>query len=140
MDFFVNTLFTDLGATAEHVGELEPAFVMRRQVGHASPALPRVFDAATGGVLSAEANQIDFKNSPVELYFFDSAPAARRELPAARRELAEVELGPGSGVGAGGSVIYVERGPVFANALEAINTCLRQHGGKPISWPRQVFR
>ena len=32
-----------------------------------------------------------------------------------------------------------ERGPVFANALEAINTCLRQHEGKPISRPRQDF-
>ena len=128
----VNTLFTDLGAPAEHGGELEPAFVMQKDARHASPALPRLFDDATGGVLSANADQIDFTNSPVELYFFGSPRSAGDALPAARRELAAAEIGPGDGIGASGNVIYVERGPVAADALVAISDCLREYGGKAI--------
>ena len=128
----VNTLFTHLGAPAEHGGELEPAFVMRSAARHASPALPRLFDEASGGVLSANADQIDFRNSPVELYFFGSARAASDALPAARRELAAAHLGPAASIGASGNVIYVERGSVASNALGAINDCLQEHGGEAL--------
>jgi hypothetical protein len=128
----VNTLFSDLGAPAEHGGELEPAFVMHREARHASPALPGLFEDAGGGVLSANANQIHFRDSPVELYFFGSARAAARELPAAKRELARTDLDSGSRVGASGNVIYLERGSVAPDALGAISDCLRQYGGDPI--------
>jgi hypothetical protein len=128
----INTLFSDLGAPAEHGGELEPAFVMHKGARHASPALPRLFDEATGGVLSANANQIDFRNSPVELYFFGSVRAAAAALPTARQELASVTPGRQSRIGTSGSVIYVEHGPVGADALQAISDCLREYGGRPI--------
>jgi hypothetical protein len=129
----VNTLFSRLGAPPEHGGELEPAFVMHIGARHASPALPALFRRAGGGVPSANANQIDFRDSPVELYFFRGARAAAAALPAARRELASAHLGPAADIAASGNVIYVERGSIAAKALGAISDCVRQQGGRPIS-------
>ena len=128
----VNTLFSHLGAPPEHGGELEPAFVMHLGARHAAPALPGLFHEAKGGVLSANADQIDFRDSPVELYFFRDPEESANALPAAKRELARAKLGPASAVGASGSVIYVERGQVAPDALGAISDCLRASGGAPL--------
>lgn len=126
-------MFSHLGAPPEHGGELEPAFVMHRGAGHAAPTLPRLFEQASGGVLSAGADQIDFKSSPVELYFFKSAAQARRALPGARRELAGINApDPEARMGATGNVIYFETGPVASKSVDAISECLRQNGGEPI--------